>query len=110
MRSRKAHFILAAFLLMIFSIGTAYDACAYTDSQLESGSQSSSLSSDSSSPSSSFDFSAPDCHCLCHFAFQPVNNVSIKIFTRHQSFDSLLKAPVKEPALAGILRPPMLLL
>ena len=110
MRSRKVHLVLAAFLLMIFSIGTAYDACANTDRPLAPDSHSSSSLSTDSAPSSPFDFGARDCHCLCHFAFEPANHVSLKNFTLHQSFASFLKESINDPALAGILRPPISLL
>lgn len=101
--------MLAAFLLVAFSLGTVYDVCAYTDWQTSNSQFSSSLSTDSAPPSSS-DLGARDCHCLCHFAFQPANHVSVKTFTRHQSHASLLKESIKEPASAGILRPPIVLL
>ncbi|TAK09514.1 MAG: hypothetical protein EPO39_02225 [Candidatus Manganitrophaceae bacterium] len=111
MQSKKAHFVLAALLLIIFSIGTAYDACAQKEWQLTSAAHSSpAFSNDPVAPSPLSGSVVADCHCLCHFSFEPSSNISFEVSTPYQSFIATLKESIKEPALVGILRPPISLL
>lgn len=109
-RQGKQLILLTTLLLIIFSIGTIYDPCA-EEWRLESVSHSDplSLSGDSASSRSS-DVETADCHCLCHFSFQPANDAGVGGAPLHQSFVSTPTEFLKTPPIDGILRPPISLL
>jgi len=108
MQTQKGHSILAALLLIIFSIGTVYDACAEKGPQLESTSPSPSpLSSDPVTPPSSSDSDPDDCHCLCHFSFQPENEFGFEGATHYQPLALPITESIKEPLPTGVFRPPI---
>ncbi|TAJ97037.1 MAG: hypothetical protein EPO39_19540 [Candidatus Manganitrophaceae bacterium] len=97
---------IALLLLVIFSMGTVYDACA-NEWPPTSSPLSSAVSTDSGMPSSSFTSDTDDCHCLCHFAFEPPSNGAFENSSPHQPVTSSLKESIKEPSLDGLLRPPI---
>lgn len=107
MQNKKAHSLLAALLLIIFSIGTVYDACAEKGPQQEAVSRSASaFSTDPAASPDSSDSDLDDCHCLCHFSFQPETDFGLERSTRYEPLALPITESIVEPLLTGVFRPP----
>lgn len=95
--------VIAAVLLFVFSIGTAYDPCGESDF----GSVSSQFSSSDSSTPSNVPSDGADCHCLCHFVFSPESHPNFGPVVLFQSFVFPIKDLPKATFIPSILRPPI---
>ncbi len=109
MRNQRKHFLLTTLLLIILSIGTVYDPCAQEEWRMAPSFDAAPFLLTDAPASLGFS-SGTDCHCLCHFFFQPSTDLLMEGSAPHQPAALSLKESLKEPPISGIFRPPISLL
>lgn len=102
MHQKRRSFALTAILLLILSVGIAYDPCAQKDFDISLSEVSVSGPSSDVSPSQD----GLDCHCLCHFSFSLEPMLEFGPSEPIQALVSPLKKSSEEPFISAVLRPP----
>lgn len=98
--------VLVAVFLLIFSLGVVYDPCVREESNTLLSKVSLDSSSDPAAPSG-IPADGVDCHCLCHFIFNPERLLNIGRLDRFKPFAFSLEEITKGTFIVSILRPPI---